>query len=54
MHSQEADHFIKVIIMRANIKLLDLLPCFHYILNPRGEPPRMRVPKSHELAPLYV
>ena len=25
--------FIKVITMRAHIKLLDLLVCFHYILN---------------------
>ena len=35
MHIQEADLFMKVIIMRANIKLLYLLVCFHYILNPR-------------------
>ena len=35
MHTSEADLFMKVIIMRANIKLLDLLVCFHYILNPR-------------------
>ena len=34
MHCQEADIFIKLIIMHANIKLLDLLTCFHYILSP--------------------
>ena len=28
MHSQEADLFMKVIMMRANINLLDLLGCF--------------------------
>ena len=32
--AQEADHFIKVIIMHANIKLLDSFACFHYISNP--------------------
>ena len=44
MHSEDADLFMKVIIMRANIKLLDLMTCFHYILNPlvcilKGEMP---------------
>ena len=34
MHGQEADLLINVIIMHANIKLLDLLDYFHYILNP--------------------
>ena len=34
MHRQKADLFMKEIIMRANIKLLGLLVCFHYILNP--------------------
>ena len=34
MHSQEAGLFINVNIMHANIKLLDSLDCFHYILNP--------------------
>ena len=34
MHSQEAELFIKVIIMHVNIKLLDLLTCFHSIMNP--------------------
>ena len=32
---------MKEIIMRANIKLLGLLVCFHYILNP-PPPPRTR------------
>ena len=34
MVSQEADLLKKVIIMHANITLLDLLAWFHYILNP--------------------
>ena len=33
MHSQEADLLIKI-KMHANVRLLDLLVCFHYILNP--------------------
>ena len=35
MQSKDADLFMKVIIMRSNIKLLDSLACFHYILTPR-------------------
>ena len=31
--SQETDLFIKVIMKRVNIKLWDILGCFHYILN---------------------
>ena len=35
MHSQDTDLYMKVIIMRANINFfLDLMACFHYILNP--------------------
>ena len=34
MHRQKADVFMKVIIMRANIKLLGLLVCIHNTLNP--------------------
>ena len=37
LFSQETDILIKVIIKRVNIKLWDILGCFHYILNP----PRM-------------
>ena len=33
MHSQEVDLSIKI-KMYANVHLLDLLVCFHYILNP--------------------
>ena len=33
LHSQEADHFMKVIAMSANIKFLDFFACFYYILN---------------------
>ena len=33
MHSQDADLCTNVVAMRANIKLLDLLAGFHYILN---------------------
>ena len=31
--SQEIDHLVKVIMKRVNIKLWDILGCFHYILN---------------------
>ena len=35
MQSKDADLFMKVIIMRSNIKLLNSLACFHYTLTPR-------------------
>ena len=39
LFSQETDLLIKVIMKCVNIKLRDILGCFHYILNP----PRMSV-----------
>ena len=34
LFSQETDLLIKVIMKCVNIKLQDILDCFHYILNP--------------------
>ena len=47
MHSQIADLFMKVIQMRANIKLFDLMACFHYILNPPRTMSRRNCKKEH-------
>ena len=38
LYSQEAALFIKVIIMCANIKIVDFLVCFLYILNQFEDP----------------
>ena len=51
LHSQDADLSIVIIIMHANIQLLDLLDCFHYILNP---PPPSYINTVNEHAEVII